>query len=287
MALLNDLYVFVKSESVDYEVDSTSHPVETGIELTDTVRRRPVQVSLSGTILDAGQMKAADILSRLNKLKDEGSLIAYKGSVVLNNLQIQKLKTSYSNKKWGAIGFSMDLKEVRIAKSAYAAATPSPEAPPAVNTVQEIEEGSTVVFKGGSVYVSSDAARPAAHRERSTCTVYLISTLPGASHIYSLISTDGGLVCGWVDAENVETIDGNPVAGTTNAGMQQAVTAGGDPVYHVVKTGDTIWGLVNNNYKSLGKTCQWVIDNNPSAFSRAGDPTTLQVGARLLMGYQP
>lgn len=286
MALLNDLYVFVKSESIDYDVDSVSHPVETGVELTDTVRRKPVQVSLSGTIVGVGQMKAADVLDRLNKLKDDGSLITYKGSAVVSNLQIQKLKSSYSYKSWGAIGFSMDLKEVRIAKSPYNAPS-TPGASDASNTAAPIEVGSTVVFKGGDVYVSSDAEKPAAHRGRSTCTVYLINTRSWAKHIYSLISTDGGLVWGWVDAENVETIDGNPVSATVNAGVQQVSTVSGEAVYHTVKSGDTVWELANKKYKSLGKTCQWVIDNNPDAFSRKGDPTTLQVGAKLLMGYQP
>ena len=44
--------------------------------------------------------------------------------------------------------------------------------------------------------------------------------------------------------------------------------------------------MFNNKYKHLGKSCQWVIDNSPSAFSRKGDATTLQIGARLLMGYK-
>lgn len=70
------------------------------------------------------------------------------------------------------------------------------------------------------------------------------------------------------------------------AGTQQIEQGNGNAVYHTVKKGDTIWKLVNTNYKELGSTVQWVIDNNPSAFSRKGDATTLQVGAKLLMGYK-
>lgn len=79
-------------------------------------------------------------------------------------------------------------------------------------------------------------------------------------------------------------------AATTNAGTQQVKTSSKTntktAVYHPVKQGDTVWALVNNSYKNLGSTCQWVIDNNPSAFSKKGDATTLKVGARLLMGYK-
>ena len=39
-------------------------------------------------------------------------------------------------------------------------------------------------------------------------------------------------------------------------------------------------------YKELGSTVKWVIDNNPTAFTRKGDAKTLKIGAKLLMGYK-
>ena len=72
-----------------------------------------------------------------------------------------------------------------------------------------------------------------------------------------------------------------------SAKSTKQVTSGDNKaVYHTVKKGNTVWGLVNNNYKSLGKSVQWVIDNNPKCFSKKGDPTTLIVGSKLLMGYK-
>ena len=53
-----------------------------------------------------------------------------------------------------------------------------------------------------------------------------------------------------------------------------------------VKKGDNVWTLVNKNYKELGSTVKWVIDNNPTAFTRKGDAKTLKIGAKLLMGYK-
>lgn len=73
---------------------------------------------------------------------------------------------------------------------------------------------------------------------------------------------------------------------TEKAGTQQVSKGSSNAVYHTVKKGDTVWKLVNINYKELGSTVQWVIDNSPNAFSKKGDATTLKVGAKLLMGYK-
>ena len=58
-------------------------------------------------------------------------------------------------------------------------------------------------------------------------------------------------------------------------------------VYHKVKKGDTVWALVaakNAPYKKYGKSCDWVLKNNPSAFSRKNDFGTLKIGAKLWVG---
>lgn len=288
MALINNLYVFVEKEDFDYEMTSASHPVEKGIEITDTVRRQPMKLSLSGKIVDTGAVKAAKILKDIQNLRTKGSLIEYRGSITATGLQIQKIQLSYSSEAWGAIGFSMELKEVRLAESSYTAPKATEPAPKAntAPTVTSLKVGDMVVFKGGPVYISSDATIRGATRGRSTCKILYINEASWAIHNYSLVSTDGGLVYGWVDKENIETIDGNPLGATTKAGMQQVQETSGTAVYHTVKSGDTVWALVNYTYKSLETTCQWVIDNNPSAFSRKGDASTLQVGKKLLMGYK-
>lgn len=98
------------------------HPVETGIELTDHVRRKPITLSLSGVIVKTGSKKSADIIANIKKLQKDGSLIKYVGRITLGNLQIQSFHTSYENTNWGGCSFDMELKEVRIAKSSYDAA---------------------------------------------------------------------------------------------------------------------------------------------------------------------
>lgn len=287
MALLNGLYLFVQEENISESVDSTSHPVETGIDITDTIRVEPLEISLSGYIVDTGSAKARDIRADVQKLKNKGSLITYNGRFTADNMQIQSFDTGHTSDVWGGMSFSMSLKEVRTAKSAYnAPSSTGASSNGTANTTQEIKVGSIVVFNGGNVYVSSDATKAAAKRNKSTCKVTIISTASYSIHQYHLISTDGGMVYGWVDKSNIEGTSGTSTAATTNGGTQQVNATSGTAVYHTVKSGDTIWSLVNTNYRSLGKTCQWVIDNNPNAFSVKGDATTLKVGAKLLMGYK-
>lgn len=283
MALINNNRVFVTEESVSRDVESSSHPVEKGIDLTDTVKRSPITLSISGFIVDVGNVKAKDILVKLENLKNSGSLITYSGRNSFKNMQIQNLNTTHTYEVWGGMSFTMELKEVRIAKPSYKAKTASKPSS-AVSTA--IKVGSTVVFKGGYVYVSSDAKKAAAKRGRSTCKVTIINNRAWAIHKYHLISKDGGKVYGWVDGSNIEGITTNSTSAKSNAGTQQVSNGTGNAVYHTVKKGETVYNLVNKNYKSLGKSVQWVIDNNPKAFSRKGDARTLQIGAKLLMGYK-
>ena len=122
MALLNNIYVFCEQESVDYSGESTSHPVEKGIELTDHYRRSPIELSISGKIVDNKKEKAKDILNKLIKLKNEGSLIKYVGCISLGNMQIQSISVTSAYTNWGGYDVDLSLKEIRVAKSAYDAA---------------------------------------------------------------------------------------------------------------------------------------------------------------------
>ena len=269
----------MQDESVNNDIESTTHPVETGIEIESTVRKKPTEISLSGKIVDYDGTSASEILSKLKEFQSKGSLLSYSGRNTAQNLQIQSFNTTHPNTNAGGADFSMTLREVRIAKSSYTSTSNNTTANK--KTEPDLSVGSTVVFKGGSVYVSSDATTAAANRGRSTCEITQISTKSWSIHQYHLISTDGKMVYGWVDESNIEGITSNGTAATTNGGTQQTQSGSGTEVYHVVKSGETVWGLVNTTYKSYGLTCQELINNNPSAFSKQGDATTLQVGAKL------
>lgn len=292
MAVINGLYIHVTDESLTRDVDATSHPVESGIPLTDTVKAQAFSISLSGKIVDYGTTKATEVIAKLKKWQDTGYLLEYRGRNVASSMQIRSFETSHPNTNSGGADFSLELVQVRIAKSAYVpkkestkkqetAAKKKPEITPI-----KIKRGMKVVFTGGPVYYSSDAKKASATRGRSTCKCTYIKIRDWALHQYHLVSTDGGKVYGWVDIENIEGATATSKSGKSNAGTQQVSNGTGTDVWHKVKKGDTVYKLVNNKYKSLGKSVQWVIDKNPNAFSKKGDATTLQIGAKLLMGYK-
>ena len=58
MALINNNYVLAENESITYESESTSHPVEKGIDITDHVQRKPIILSISGVISDTKNKKS-------------------------------------------------------------------------------------------------------------------------------------------------------------------------------------------------------------------------------------
>lgn len=283
MATINNIPIFVEKENISRATDGTEHPVEKGLPMTDIISNKPKTVSLTGKIVDAGTRKAKDIINKIETLRTSGSLISYSGRNVIGNYQIRSFDTDEDCEIWGGANFTMELKEVRIAKSAYN--------PPKTTTTDKknnpvLAVGSIVVFKGGNIYKSSDAKTAAAKRGRSTCKITKISTKSYSIHQYHLISEDKGKVYGWVDKDNIEGTGNSGTAATTNGGTQQVQNGKGTAVYHTVKKGETVWGLVNNNYKSYGKTCEWVISNNPNCFSKKGDATTLKIGSKLLMGYK-
>lgn len=223
MAVINGLYIHVTNESMEREVDATSHPVEDGIPTTDTVRAKALTISLSGKIVGYDSMKASEVLSKLKAWHESGSLIQYQGRNVASSMQIRSLQTSHPNTNNGGADFSMTLVQVRIAKSAYVPKKTSTKAKEtaAKKDTTSIKVGDKVVFKGGSVYVSSDAKKAAATRSRSTCKVTIISTKSWSVHQYHLISTDGGKVYGWVDRSNIEKVSTTTTSGKTNAGTKQ------------------------------------------------------------------
>lgn len=226
MAILNGLYIHVVDESMERKVDATSHPVEEGIPTTDTVKAKANVISLSGKIVDYGTMKASQVISKIEAWKEAGTLLLYQGRNVASSMQIRSFDTDHPNTVSGGADFSMTLEQVRIAKSAYVPkkASDKKKETAAKADTSKIKVGDKVIFKGGPVYVASDAAKASATRNRSTCKVTKISTKSWSVHQYHLISTDGGKVYGWVDKKNIERIKSTSTSGKTNAGTKQTTT---------------------------------------------------------------
>lgn len=274
MGLINNIYVFVEEENVDRKTDTVSHPTESGMPRSDTVRVNPVEVSLSGIIVDTEKVTAEEAVNKIKALQNAGSLIKYVGKCgTISNLQIQTFPVRYNNK--GA-KFDMTLKEIKTAKSAYV----KPKKVTSTKTTSKINVGNKVLFLGGNVYVSSDATIAAAVRGQSTCKLTIRAK--NKRHPYHLISTDGRLVYGWVDENKVKAIS-STTSTSSNGGTRQVQGVLKDVTYHTVKKGDTIYKLVNSTYKSKNLSVTEVIKNNPKCFAIKGKATTLMVGARLAL----
>lgn len=281
MALINNIYVLVEKEEKTNDVETSTHPTETGFPVSDSVRKQPISLSISGKIANTDKLTAKQIVAKLEALQKSGSLITYVGQIgTLKNLQIQSFKDARSNRNYGGSDFTMLLQEVKTAKSAYVKpASNKPTVKPSTST-PKIKVGSKVVFSGGYVYVSSDATKPAAKRGKSTCKVTIINNRSWAKHKYHLISLDGKRVYGWVDANKVKAVS-STTSTASNGGKQQVQEIVKSAIYYTVKKGDTIYNIVNKIFKSKGFSVSATIKNNPSAFSRKNDPKTLKIGARL------
>lgn len=66
-----------------------------------------------------------------------------------------------------------------------------------------IKKGDKVQFKGGPVYISSMASKPAVKRGKAKCNCTIVN---GNAHPYHLIHYSGDMVYGWVNASDCEKI---------------------------------------------------------------------------------
>lgn len=126
MSYINGYYIFVENEKVSRDVDVSSHPVEKGLDITDNIKRSPITISLSGLIVDYKNSNGATVTAKtvyqnLINLNAKGLYVKYEGVNSLSNAIIEKLETENTNSAYGAYSLSMDIKEIRIANSAYVA----------------------------------------------------------------------------------------------------------------------------------------------------------------------
>ena len=118
MALINQIYVFVETEEVKRDTQISDHPVEEGIDLTDQVKRSPLLLCLSGEIV--GDNYENQVFS-LEQMQKKGELVEYIGVNRLSRALITSFSTEHSGKIRGGCSFSMEIREIRIAASAFAA----------------------------------------------------------------------------------------------------------------------------------------------------------------------
>lgn len=113
IALLNEHYIFVETEDFKRGVSVTEHPVESGLDITDNVKRNAMEISITGEIVGSN---AAQVLAKITKLHQSGSYVKYIGRNILSKAIITEFDTSHPNTIHGGCAFTMSIKEVRIAK---------------------------------------------------------------------------------------------------------------------------------------------------------------------------
>lgn len=114
MALINNYYVFVKDEEVKRGVSISEHPVENGLNITDNVKREPIVISITGEIVGKN---AGSVLKKITALHQKGNYVKYIGRNILSKALITTFDSSHPNTIYGGCSFTMEIKEVRIAKS--------------------------------------------------------------------------------------------------------------------------------------------------------------------------
>ncbi len=144
MAYINNIYVFVQSEKINKGVEVSSHPVERGLEISDNVKRNPLTLSLEGAIVG----KNAKVqISALTQMMNGGNLISYSGVNILKDCIIESFETGYTNQITGGCSFTMTLREIRIANSAYTPTkTSSKTKKPTQNGTQQVQKKRVNVY---------------------------------------------------------------------------------------------------------------------------------------------
>lgn len=198
MALINGMYIHVKSEELERQNEISSHSVEREIDFTDTVKRGAAVLSLSGLIVDyavggetdenrasvlngvqisggisySAETKAYAVIAKLKELQDSGALVTYLGRNICRNMQIKMLKTSHPNTVAGGAEFEMELKECRLVSNAY------------IEESRDIKDGGTQQIEKGenaAVY----------HEVKKGDTVYNLVAVSGSP--YFTLKRDGAI----------------------------------------------------------------------------------------------
>ena len=128
MAYINRYYCFVTEESISDGVSLSSHPTEKGLPISDTVKKQPISLDISGKIVDtrdysvdigdAYRYSVERTISKFESYMKKGTIVTYLGKCgVVENVVIESFSHKYNNK--GGADFDMTLREIRVAKSAY------------------------------------------------------------------------------------------------------------------------------------------------------------------------
>lgn len=118
MALLNNMYLWIEKEDIAFTMNVTSNPTESGIELTDHAEREPLELSLTGMLLDDERNSAYAQYTKLRNWQLACKQVKYVGRNVFTGI-ITDISKSNDYTVGNGAPISLTLKEIRIARSPY------------------------------------------------------------------------------------------------------------------------------------------------------------------------
>lgn len=217
MATINGLYVFVESEDVSYGVNVTEHTVESGIAISDHVKKNAIEISISGEIVGkkvkngnaVTYQNASSVLGKLREMHHKGTVCKYAGRVSLSNCLITDFSVGTSADIWGGYSFSMTLKQIRTAKTSY-------KAPKTKDTKKTGTQQKETKSKETNVY----------HKVKKGDTVWALvaaSKAPYKSLKRPAINGKKYSACDWVMAKNPSAFSRKGDFGTLQIGKKLIV----------------------------------------------------------------
>lgn len=117
------------NEEHAFESDVTAHPVESGADVTDHVRARPISVTIEGVVSDTPFSDLAhrrgdsgppsdDALARLLLLREEREPVTIRTSLrEYENMVLESLSIPRSGTTGAALRFSASFREIRLVTS--------------------------------------------------------------------------------------------------------------------------------------------------------------------------
>lgn len=118
MALIDNMYLFVTTEDINYKMNITSNQVERGISLTDHAEREPLEFSISGMLLDSEKSSAYEQYTKLRNWQLACKQVKFVGRNVFTGVITDISKNNDYTVGNGA-RVSLTLKEIRIANTPY------------------------------------------------------------------------------------------------------------------------------------------------------------------------
>lgn len=114
MAKIGDIEFNVISESRDYSADVTTHPVESGADITDHVSMRLASYNITGRVGD--NENPSSVHARIRSMQRRRELLKYRGRAWMDDCIIEGFNSNVDEKSAKGFHFTMRLTQVKVSK---------------------------------------------------------------------------------------------------------------------------------------------------------------------------